>query len=284
MRNFFALRAGPGRFRVRWCGYDRAEVDAFLRRTAIERQKLQEDLAQLEVVMAGHGEERRRELDRLTALRAEVASCLEASIGALRTATERLAVQAEPDAPQPDWPPVAKDTALDTAFHAAARRIVSSVGRWCKPARARVSDRRVRAGIAAGLMLIPAVFMYRSSAREVPAAAAGQPVHFDDQSTTGPHLTSVSAVQRPGVVLTLTGKRDCWLSMRLDGGQPLEHLLKTNETIMLRANEEAILRVGDAAALSMLINNEVAKPLGGSGQVVTTRITRDNYRGFLAGI
>jgi hypothetical protein len=32
-------------FRRRWRGYDRNEVDEFLRRTAADRQQLQEDLA-----------------------------------------------------------------------------------------------------------------------------------------------------------------------------------------------------------------------------------------------
>jgi len=51
---------------------------------------------------------------------------------------------------------------------------------------------------------------------------------------------------------------------------------------MLRAEQEAVLRVGNAAALTMLINNRVAKPLGVAGQVVTTRVTRANYHSYLA--
>jgi hypothetical protein len=50
----------------------------------------------------------------------------------------------------------------------------------------------------------------------------------------------------------------------------------------VRANDEAVLRVGDAAALSVLINNQVARPIGAAGQVVTARITRANYLTFLA--
>ena len=87
--------------------------------------------------------------------------------------------------------------------------------------------------------------------------------------------------QVESLLLTITARGSCWLRTSIDGGQPLERLLNPNETIMLRANDEAALRVGDAAALSLLINNQLAKPLGTPGQVVTTRITRSSYLGFL---
>ena len=58
-------------------------------------------------------------------------------------------------------------------------------------------------------------------------------------------------------------------------------MLVANETIMLRATNEAVLRIGDATALSILINNQPAKPLGTTGQVVTHRITRTNYKNLL---
>ena len=49
---------GPA-FRLSLRGYNRAEVDEFLRQTAADRQRLQEDLAQLEAFMATSGDERR---------------------------------------------------------------------------------------------------------------------------------------------------------------------------------------------------------------------------------
>ena len=44
---------------------------------------------------------------------------------------------------------------------------------------------------------------------------------------------------------------------------------------------EAVLRVADATAVSVLINNQPTRPLGSTGQVVTARITKDNYRKLL---
>ena len=55
MGSIFTGEGDTPAFRTSWRGYDRAEVDAFLRRTAADRQRLQEDLAQLEAFMATSG-------------------------------------------------------------------------------------------------------------------------------------------------------------------------------------------------------------------------------------
>src|SRR5436190_22454657 len=104
MGSIFTGQGDTPAFRTRWRGYDRAEVDAFLRQTAVDRQRLQDDLAHHEAFMATSGDER-RELERLAAIRREVASCLETSIGALRTATGLLASVTPPNS-QPAPPPV----------------------------------------------------------------------------------------------------------------------------------------------------------------------------------
>ncbi len=135
MKSILTPRADARAFRRCLWGYDRAQVDQFLHRTAADRQRLQEDLAQLDALTASSGqngiratieaarlearnihdtaqeeaarllseaadqtralqreriETSQREFDRQATLRWEVASCLETSIAALRTATERL--------------------------------------------------------------------------------------------------------------------------------------------------------------------------------------------------
>jgi hypothetical protein len=90
------------------------------------------------------------------------------------------------------------------------------------------------------------------------------------------------AQQVEGLLLTLTAQGACWIRTIIDGNEPLERLLKPNETLLVRAKDEVVLRVGDAAALSLTINNQLAKPFGAPGEVVTTRITRSNYLGFLS--
>ena len=59
--------------------------------------------------------------------------------------------------------------------------------------------------------------------------------------------------------------------------------MAANETIVLHTQEEARVRVGNAAALSMLINNQQTRQLGADGQVVDIRVNMDNYRDYFSG-
>jgi DivIVA domain-containing protein len=301
MSSIFTGRGATPAFRITLRGYDRAEVDEFLRQTAADRQRLQEDLAQLEAFMSTSGDER-RELERLAAIRREVASCLETSIGALRTATGLLASVTPPNA-QPVPPPVqslATQVTIDRApmisrFGTIARRR-PKLPSWSWP-----TDTRKRVLVAVGPVaaLVVAAFMYQNEPRAnempaepptearagaAPAAGPASPVVPAAPVTSAPtEATPASAIaeREDGLVLTLTARRACWIGSTLDGGQRLERMLVPNETIMLRATNEAVLRIGDATALSILINNQPAKPLGAAGQVVTHRITRGNYKNLL---
>jgi DivIVA domain-containing protein len=265
---------GSGTFRRRWRGYDPEQVDEFLRRTAEDRQRLEEGLAQLDAFIGGQADERRREFERLTRLRIEVAGCLEASIGALRTATNLLAngdgTAAERLRQVPVAPP---DARKRPAFDIAAFQL--SWPQWI--------SRPQAYALAASLLFaasIPVVRAYRSTSEpSAPAAAVRTPVTAPRPAPAEPPLAVPDSPE--GLVLTLSAKRPCWVRTHIDGGQPLERLLKADETIVLRAINEAVLRVGDASAIALLINNQAAKPLGAPGQVVTTRISRSNYPGLL---
>jgi hypothetical protein len=135
---------------------------------------------------------------------------------------------------------------------------------------------------------LSAVLIVGVGGSEVPTAAVDVPKQQTAETTA---VGAAPQAQQPstplpapinGLVLTLTARRSSWIATSIDGGQRLERLLKPDETIMLRANSEAVLRAGDAGALSVLINSQVAKPLGSDGEVVTARITSGNYLSFLA--
>jgi DivIVA domain-containing protein len=298
MSSIFTGRGETPAFRISLRGYDREEVDEFLRQTAADRQRLQEDLAQLEAFMATSGDER-RELERLAAIRREVASCLETSIGALRTATGLLASVTPPNV-QPAPPPVqaAARVTIDrppmpSRFGTIAR-LRPKLPSWSWPAGTR---QRVLVAVGPVAALMVAAFMYQNEPRanEMPAEPAAEaragaapapasPIVPAAPPTSAPTAAPPSpavAEREDGLVLTLTARRACWIGSTLDGGQRLERMLVPNETIMLRATNEAVLRIGDATALSVLINNQAAKPLGTTGQVVTHRITRANYKNLL---
>ena len=329
MKSIFTRRGeSPASFRISWRGYDRAEVDEFLRQTATDRQRLQEDLAQLEAFMSTSGD--RREMERLAAVRREVASCLETSIGALRTATGLLASAAPPSVPLPApvhplTPRVVADSRRDgqatfnaslpatlNASHAATRNalhaatlnasLVNKVSQFGARLDLRGKlpswpiERRkpLLVGAASMAVLMFAGFMYQNqpSANEMPASQpraeiqAAVPLAAVAAPSAEPAgelmpTSSPAPAREDGLVLTVTARRACWIGSTLDGGQRLERLLAANETIMLRATNEAVLRIGDATALSVLINNQPTRPLGTTGQVVTHRITRSNYKNLL---
>jgi DivIVA domain-containing protein len=302
MKSIFTRREEPPAFRISWRGYDRAEVDEFLRQTAADRQRLQEDLAQLEAVMATTGDER-REMERLAAVRREVASCLETSIGALRTATGLLASAAPPSFAQPAASLHTLTPRVQLEPHRELPAVISQFGNLAsfRPKLPAWSIERrkpllVGLGSVAALMFAGFIYQNQPSANEMPAAppaAAARatappvaaPLGADPPVAAAPAPVEAPPAPAParedGLVLTVTARRACWIGSTLDGGQRLERLLAANETIMLRATTEAVLRIGDASAISMLINNQPTKSLGAAGQVVTHRITRTNYRNLL---
>ena len=80
-----------------------------------------------------------------------------------------------------------------------------------------------------------------------------------------------------GLVVTLRAERQCWISIVVDGGERLDRHMEPEETIVLHAQNEARVKVSNAAALSVLINNKQTKPLGLDGEVVTMLIDHATY-------
>jgi cytoskeleton protein RodZ len=81
--------------------------------------------------------------------------------------------------------------------------------------------------------------------------------------------------------VTLTAKGQCWVSLTVDGTRTVARVLQAGERFTYPAQNEILLNVGDAGAVSLTINDAPARPLGAPGAVVTTRITPDNFRTLL---
>jgi hypothetical protein len=237
-------------------------------------------------------------MQRLGALRHELARCLETSIDALHIANLLLAS------------PMRQDDAreqLGTSSPAPASPLQRSISnkspiRDAWPLRAWLSPART----------LTMVGVLSASAALLTALANGnRPDRFGPEDATPPISGTAmpdaswpAAVSVPtaaplpagmpepvvdparvveGLVLTLTALNDCWVRTTIDGGEPRERLLRPNESITLRASSEAVLRIGDPAALALQINGRPAKALGGPGRVVTARITPSNYLDMLSG-
>jgi hypothetical protein len=84
------------------------------------------------------------------------------------------------------------------------------------------------------------------------------------------------------LIVAFVAARDCWITIATDDGTWNERVLKASERHVVRASEVVSFKAGNAGALSVLINDRPTAPLGGEGRVVTRRITRENFRSFLA--
>ena len=88
----------------------------------------------------------------------------------------------------------------------------------------------------------------------------------------------------PGTLTVLVSAHGpCWVSARIDGRPPAEQMLTEGARLVLRAEQQVVLKVGDAGAVALEINGRAARLLGGPGRVVTARIGADNLDDYFVG-
>lgn len=75
--------------------------------------------------------------------------------------------------------------------------------------------------------------------------------------------------------LTLAPREDCWVSVRMGGASVFSGLMRAGERKELTLSGDPVLTVGNASAMSFLIDDHPGPQLGTTGQVVTTRLTAD---------
>jgi hypothetical protein len=83
------------------------------------------------------------------------------------------------------------------------------------------------------------------------------------------------------LTIALSVKRPCWVSATVDGQKAIERLLQVGEQQTIQVRREMVLTAGDAAAISMTLNGATARSLGKTGEVVTARLTLNNFKEFL---
>ena len=235
-------------------------------------------------------EETRRELDRLAKLRRNVASGLLKVSEAAKRDAERL-LSASADA-------AGSDDAAPGPIEAEPRRVWSSpllygsfaVGLLCgfllasflrTPQASPVEEVEVAVADPSPSETPPSAVQPETV---VPTPSPVAEVALTAPTAEPPAVSTVGADTSEGLVLTLRPHRACWLRVRVDNGEAVERLLSPDENVVLQVEEEAILRIGDAAALSLLINDQPTRSLGADGQVVELRITPSNFRTFLNGV
>jgi len=107
---------------------------------------------------------------------------------------------------------------------------------------------------------------------EVPAAT---------QATTPSAPAAPLSAELAPLTIALSVKRPCWVSATVDGQKAIERLLQIGEQQTIQVRREMVLTAGDAAAISMTLNGATARPLGKTGEVVTARLTLNNFTEFV---
>ena len=105
-------------------------------------------------------------------------------------------------------------------------------------------------------------------ASESPAASSGS--------------SPVATVPPDRLIVRVSATRNCWVSATADGARAIQRLMRPGEQATIEVRRELLMTTGDAAALVITLNGAEARPLGRSGEVVTTRLDLTNYRGYLA--
>ena len=93
---------------------------------------------------------------------------------------------------------------------------------------------------------------------------------------------SPAASTRPvPVVVTLTISSRCQLRVVADGNEIIGRTMQQGETVPIDLGEELLLLGDNAAAVQFSINGQAGRLLGEPGDVLSTRIGRDDYQDFL---
>ncbi|MDP9113606.1 MAG: helix-turn-helix domain-containing protein [Acidobacteriota bacterium] len=80
-----------------------------------------------------------------------------------------------------------------------------------------------------------------------------------------------------GVVLKLSATERTWLSISSGGKEIFAGTLQPSESKTLTGLDRATMRVGNAGGIEVLWNGKVISPLGTRGQVLTIRITPEDF-------
>jgi cytoskeleton protein RodZ len=100
-------------------------------------------------------------------------------------------------------------------------------------------------------------------------------------SVPGPDAAHAANVVGDSLRVELKATGPCWISATTDRNAPMSGLLQAGDSRTVEAKDELVLRVGDPATLSMVINGRPARSLGRAGEPVTVRINKENFGDFL---
>lgn len=110
------------------------------------------------------------------------------------------------------------------------------------------------------------------------SASAPSPVQPEAQQGTQPAAqATVQTGEAGGVVLKLSATERTWLSISSDGKEIFAGILQPSESKTLTGLGRATMKVGNAGGIDVLWNGKSISPLGTRGQVLTIKITPEDF-------
>ena len=88
------------------------------------------------------------------------------------------------------------------------------------------------------------------------------------------------AVSEP-LAIVLQPRGESWVSLTVDGELVVSRIMQAGEEESYEAEDEITLNIGNAGQFGFTINQQDGRSLGGRGEVVTARITPENYLSYL---
>ena len=112
-----------------------------------------------------------------------------------------------------------------------------------------------------------------------PVSAPSTPAPIPPPASSTPPAAPVASDTPPtpsALSLVVEARRSSWLRTTVDGQSDLGRMLAQGETVRLNARQSVSLRVGDAGAVFVSVNNGQAAPLGSDGQVITRQFVAES--------
>lgn len=143
---------------------------------------------------------------------------------------------------------------------------------------------------AAGIAILVGTIWWMRSGNEPAAtetASSPPPVTASASSDSTPAASTLprpapsvpaaaDTVPSSALSLLVEARRSSWLRTTVDGQSDAGRMLAQGETVRLNAKQSVSLRVGDAGAVYVSVNNGQAAPLGRDGEVITRQFEAES--------
>jgi cytoskeleton protein RodZ len=169
----------------------------------------------------------------------------------------------------------ARELAQDDAQHQARTDTAHATGRRAFSTRPMFTLAAAIIVVALGSYLI--LSRDNRDARVAETTSEATPDVAAVPSVPGPDATHAANVVGDSLRVELKATGPCWISVTADRKAPMSALLQAGDSRVVEAKDELVLRVGDPATLSMVINGRPARSLGRAAQPVTVQINKENF-------